>query len=57
MKYTILKEFYPGSNIWVLKLNDNDPEYIYDTEDQAQEKCDELSQEDPSRRYKVSTQI
>lgn len=57
MKYTILKEYYPGSDIWVSKLNDDDTEYIYNSEEEAQLKCDELSQNDTTHRYKVSTQI
>lgn len=56
-QYYVLKQFIPGADIWVLKLNNDDTAYIYDTEAEAQTKCDELAVEDPSRKYKVSTVV
>jgi hypothetical protein len=57
IQYYVLKQFIAGADIWVLKLNAEDPAYVYDTEAEAQAKCDELAIEDPSRGYKVSTII
>ena len=53
--YVVLKQFIPGSDqIWVAKLNENDPEYKYDNEPEAQAKADELQAQDPTGRlYKV----
>ncbi len=53
--YVVLKQFIPGNDqIWVAKLNEEDPEYIYDNEPEAQAKADELQATDPTGRlYKV----
>lgn len=55
--FKIEMEFIPGnSQIWVLKLNPDDPIYEYDNEAEAQAKADELQTKDPSGRlYRVST--
>jgi len=35
MNYYILKQFYPGAEIWVLQLNDEDNIYEYNTLEEA----------------------
>lgn len=56
MKYMILKQFIPGNDqIWVAKLNDSDPEYIYDTFEEAEAGKAILESEDPSRGFKITT--
>lgn len=54
--YIVLKQFIPGNDqIWVAKLDDNDPEYVYPTEQEAIDKAAELQADDPSGRlYKAS---
>jgi hypothetical protein len=49
-------EFIAGnSQIWVAKINPTDPEYIYDTEQEAADKAAELQQNDESgRQYKAA---
>jgi len=34
--YYILKQFYPGAEIWVLQLNDEDNIYEYNTLEEAE---------------------
>ena len=48
-------QFIPGNDqIWVAKLDPNDPEYIYPTEQEAVDKAAELQAADPSGRlYRV----
>jgi len=54
--YVVLKQFIPGNDqIWVAKLNPDDPEYIYPTEQEAIDKAAELQATDPNgRQYKAS---
>jgi hypothetical protein len=49
-------QFIPGlDQIWVARLTPEDPIYIFDTEEEAQAKADELKAADPTeRQYKVS---
>lgn len=35
-QYFILKQFVPGAEIWVAKLNADDPEYVYNTLEEAE---------------------
>jgi hypothetical protein len=53
--YIVLKQFIPGNDqIWVAKLDPNDPEYIYPTEQEAINQALILQNEDISgRQYKV----
>jgi len=53
--YVVLMQFIPGlDQIWVAKLNDSDPEYIYDNEQEAIDKAAELEAADPTgRKYKA----
>lgn len=54
MKYVILMQFIPGlDQIWVEKLNPQDPVYIYNTLQEAEIKKAELEAADPSRGYKI----
>ena len=54
MKYVILKQFIPGiDQIWVAKLDENDPLYAYDTLEEAEIKMAELQAADPSRGFKI----
>ena len=54
--YVVLKQFLPGNDqIWVAKLDDSDPEYIYDNEQEAIDKAAELQATDPTgRQYKAA---
>jgi hypothetical protein len=54
--YIVLMQFIPGNDqIWVAKLDPNDPEYIYSTEQEALDKAAELQAADPTgRQYKAS---
>jgi hypothetical protein len=54
--YIVLKQFIPGNDqIWVAKLDANDPEYIYPTEQEAIDKAAELQAADPTgRQYKAA---
>ena len=56
MQYIVLMEFIAGNpQIWVAKINPDDPEYIYDTEQEAADKAAELEQGDSSgRKYKAA---
>jgi len=55
MKYLILKQFIPGNDqIWVAKLNESDPIYVYDTVEEAEIKKAELEAADPTRGYKIA---
>jgi len=49
-------QFIPNvDQIWVTKLNPDDPEYIYPTEQEAVDKAAELQAADPTgRKYKSS---
>lgn len=53
--YIVLMQFIPGvDQIWVARLNETDPLYIYDTEQAAIDKAAELQAADPTGRlYKV----
>jgi hypothetical protein len=54
--YVVLKQFIPGNDqIWVTKLDANDPEYIYDNLEETILKAEELEAADTSgRKYKAS---
>ena len=55
MIYQVQMQFIPGSDqIWVARLNPDDPIYEYDNEPEAQLKADELKLADPTtREYRV----
>ena len=54
MKYRVIMQYIPGlDQIWVSRLSPEDPEYIYDTEQEAIDKAAELEAADPTgRKYK-----
>lgn len=55
MKYTIQQQFLPlNDQIWVVKLNQEDEDYLFDTIEDAEVKVTELQESDPTgRKYKV----
>jgi hypothetical protein len=54
MKYRVIMQYIPGlDQIWVSRLSPEDPEYIYDIEQEAIDKAAELEEADPTgRKYK-----
>jgi hypothetical protein len=54
MKYRVIMQYIPGlDQIWVSRLSPEDPEYVYDTEQEAIDKAAELEAADPTgRKYK-----
>jgi len=54
--YIVQMQFIPGNDqIWVEKLNPNDPIYQYDNEAEAQAKATELQNADETgRKYRVT---
>lgn len=55
--YRILKRFVPLADIWVAKLDDNDPEYSYATLQEAEAALITLQPQYPNNELKVSNQI
>jgi hypothetical protein len=55
MQYIVLIEFLPNTpNIWVARLTPEDPDYIFDTEEEAIAKAQELQDADTTGRlYKA----
>jgi hypothetical protein len=55
MIYQVQMQFIPGNNqIWVAKINPDDPIYEYDNEIEAQQKAEELQSLDTTGRlYRV----
>jgi hypothetical protein len=53
--YQVQMQFIPGnSQIWVARMNQNDPLYEYNTEEEALVKMNELQSNDSSgRQYRV----
>ena len=56
MIYQVQMQFIPGNDqIWVARLNPEDPTYDYDNFEEAQVKATELQDADPTgRQYRVS---
>jgi len=56
MIYEVQMQFLPGNDqIWVSRLNPEDPIYQYDNAEEAQAKADELQAADETgRQYRVS---
>ena len=54
--YIVLMQFIPGiDSMWVARLNPDDPEYIYDNEQEAIDKAAELQAADSTgRQYKAT---
>ena len=57
MQYYILKQFIPGAEIWVAKLNDSDPEYAYPTLEEAETALPSVQDLYPNNQCKVSSII
>lgn len=57
MTYYILKRFIAGADIWVAKLDDNDPQYSYPTLEEAEAALITLQPQYPNNELKVSNQI
>ena len=57
--YQVQMQFISGyDNIWVARINPDDPIYVYDVEADAISKAEELKAADPSQRqYRVSSNI
>ena len=55
MKYRVIMQYIPGlDQIWVSRLSPEDPEYVYDIEQEAIDKAVELQAADPTGRvYKT----
>ena len=55
MKYTIQQQFLPlNDQIWVVKLNQEDEDYLFDTLEEAETKATELQESDSTgRKYKA----
>ena len=56
MKYIVLMQFVPGlDQIWVARLNPEDPIYEFDTLEECEAKAAELQAADETgRQYKAS---
>ena len=56
MKYIVLMQFVPGlDQIWVARLNPEDPIYEFDTLEETEAKAAELQAADTTgRQYKAS---
>jgi hypothetical protein len=56
MKYIVLMQFIPGlDQIWVARLNGDDPIYEFDNYDECLVKATELQAADPTgRQYKAA---
>ena len=56
MQYIVLMEFIPGlTQIWVARLQPEDPIYIFDTLEECEAKAAELqSQDETGRLYKAA---
>lgn len=53
MQYFILKQFLPGTQIWVEKLNEEDPQYAYPTQEQAETSLPQVQELYPNNLCKV----
>jgi hypothetical protein len=57
MQYYILKQFVPGAEIWVAKLNAEDPEYVYPTLEEAETAFPGVQELYPNNLCKISNPI
>lgn len=57
MRYRVIMQYIPGlDQIWVSRLSPEDPEYVYDIEQEAIDKAAELQAADSTGRiYKTET--
>jgi hypothetical protein len=56
MQYIVLEQFIPGlDQIWVARLNPEDPIYTFDTLEACEAKAAELeNQDETGRKYKAA---
>jgi len=56
MQYIVLMQFIPGlDQIWVARLNPEDPIYVFDNLEECEAKAAELeSQDETGRKYKAA---
>ena len=55
--FYILKQFLPNTDIWVVKLNPDDPEYTYTTLEEAEEALPSVQDLYPNNKCKVSLTV
>ena len=55
--YYILKQFFPGAEIWVAKLNAEDTEYVYSTLEEAETALPSVQELYPNNLCKVSNPV
>jgi hypothetical protein len=55
--YYILKQFFPGAEIWVAKLNAEDTEYVYSTLEEAETALPTVQELYPNNLCKVSNPV
>lgn len=55
--YYILKQFVPGADIWVLKINDNDQVYSYTTLEEAETALPTVQELYPNNACKISSEV
>jgi len=55
--YYILKQFFPGAEIWVAKLNAEDTEYVYSTLEEAETALPAVQELYPNNLCKVSNPV
>lgn len=54
MAYKILKQFQPNTqSVWVEKLSADDTVDVFESQEEAQTKIDELTSLDSTRQYKI----
>jgi hypothetical protein len=51
--FYILKQFTLNSDIWVVKLNADDPEYVYDTLEEAEDALPAVQANYPDNACKI----
>ena len=56
-QYYILKQFVPNAEIWVAKLNEEDPEYVYVTIEEAETALPTVQELYPNNLCKVSNPV
>jgi hypothetical protein len=55
--FYILKQFMPGAEIWVAKLNAEDPEYVYTTLEEAETAFPSVQELYPNNLCKISNPV
>ena len=55
--FYILKQFLPNTDIWVVKLNPDDPEYSYNTLEEAESALSTVQANYPNNACKIQNII